>query len=150
MYLYIYIWPSELFVLLVTEMTVRNSARTRGPNSERNTHYPKREMFFLLPVRRREFLIVCVTWHLENSKLTIVVLAALHLSKITCLHVSAGICMYLLVLEVVLICIQSASTHSARPWGSFAEGWRRFVVSPFVVRRLLPTSNKDGTNIEQK
>jgi len=81
--------------------------------------------------------------------LTIVVLAALHISKITCLHVSAGICMYLLVLEVLLIYIQSASARFARPWATFAKWWRRFVVSSFVVRQLLPTSSNNGTNIDQ-
>ena len=30
------------------------------------------------------------------------------------------------------------------------EGWRRFVVSSFVVRQLLAKSNKHGTNIDHK
>ena len=30
------------------------------------------------------------------------------------------------------------------------EGWRRFVVSSFVVRQLLAKSNKNGTQIDHK
>ena len=30
------------------------------------------------------------------------------------------------------------------------EGWRRFVVSSFVVRQLLANSNKNGTEIYHK
>ena len=33
---------------------------------------------------------------------------------------------------------------------SLLEGWRRFVVSSFVVRQLLAESNKNGTQIEYK
>ena len=45
---------------------------------------------------------------------------------------------------------QSAGAHSAGPGESVAKGWRRFVVSSFVVRQLLPNSTKHDTHIHEK
>ena len=45
---------------------------------------------------------------------------------------------------------ESAIAHSAGPWESFVEGWRRFVVSSCIVRQLVQKTNNNGTDIDQK
>ena len=45
---------------------------------------------------------------------------------------------------------ESASAHSAGPYESVAEGWRRLVVFPIIVRQFVLKSNKNDTEIGQQ